>query len=94
MPSAASPRRRPKITATLDPDLLASVDAYVSAHPDLDRSAVIDEALRLWRAHEMERAMEAQFAAPDGVEPTERQDWDQLRRAAVVRQFGTEPDRA
>jgi hypothetical protein len=93
MASAASLRRRPKITATLDPDLLASVDAYVAAHPDLDRSAVIDEALRLWRAHELERAMEAQFAAPDGVEPTERQDWDQLRRAAVARRFGTEPDR-
>jgi hypothetical protein len=85
-------RRRPKITATLDPDLLASVDAYVADHPDLDRSAVIDEALRLWRAREMERAMGAQFAAPDGVDPTERHDWDQLRRAAVVRQLGNESD--
>ena len=36
---------------------------YVAAHPDLDRSAVIDQALRLWRASELERAMEAQFAA-------------------------------
>ena len=86
-------RRRPKITATLDPDLLASVDAYVAAHPELDRSAVIDEALRLWRARELELAMEAQFAAPDGVDPTERQAWDQLRRAAVARQFETKSDR-
>jgi Arc/MetJ-type ribon-helix-helix transcriptional regulator len=93
MPATARSRRRPKITATLDPDLLASIDAYVAAHPDQDRSAVIDEALRLWRARELERAMEAQFAAPDGLEPTERQSWDQLRRAAVVRQFATEPDR-
>ena len=85
-------RRRPKITATLDPDLLASVDAYVADHPDLDRSAVIDQALRLWRAREMERAMAAQFAAPDGVDPTERHGWDQLRRAAVVRQLGNESD--
>lgn len=92
MPAATS-RRRPKITATLDPDLLASVDVYVAAHPELDRSAVIDEALRLWRSRELELAMEAQFAAPDGVDPAERQAWDQLRRAAVVRQLQTEPDR-
>jgi hypothetical protein len=92
VPAASSSRRRPKITATLDPDLLASVDAYVAAHPDLDRSAVIDKALRLWRARELELAMEAQFAAPDGVDPAERQSWDQLRRTAVARQLGTESD--
>jgi hypothetical protein len=91
MSAATSSRRRPKITATLDPDLLASVDAYVAAHPELDRSAVIDEALR---AREMELAMEAQFTAPDGANATERQAWDQLRRAAVARQFGTESDPA
>ena len=92
MPVGTVYRRRPKITATLDPDLLASVDAYVAAHPDLDRSAVIDEALRLWRARELELAMEAQFAAPDGVDPTERQAWDRLRRAAAVRQLRSESD--
>jgi len=27
-------RRRRKITATLDPELLAVVDAYVAAHPE------------------------------------------------------------
>jgi hypothetical protein len=90
--AVSNSRRRPKITATLDPDLLASVDAYVAAHPELDRSAVIDEALRLWRARELELAMEAQFAAPDGVDPTERQAWDQLRRAAAARQLKTESD--
>jgi Arc/MetJ-type ribon-helix-helix transcriptional regulator len=92
VPAVTGSRRRPKITATLDPDLLASVDAYVAAHPDLDRSAVIDEALRLWRARELELAMEAQFASPDGVDPNERQAWDQFRRAAVARQPGTESD--
>jgi hypothetical protein len=85
-------RRRPKITATLDPDLLASVDAYVADHPHLDRSAIIDDALRLWRARELERAMAAQFAVPDGVDPTERQAWDQLGRAALVRQLGAPSD--
>ena len=84
-------RRRPKITATLDPDLLASVDAYVAAHPDLDRSGVIDEALRLWRARVLERAMEIQFANPDGIVPAERQAWDRLRSAAVARQLVAKP---
>jgi hypothetical protein len=76
-------RRRPKVTATLDPDLLAAVDAHVAAHPELDRSAVLDAALRLWRAHELERALQAQFAAPDDVDPAERQAWDTVRRAAA-----------
>jgi Arc/MetJ-type ribon-helix-helix transcriptional regulator len=91
MRTVAVSRRRPKITATLDPELLAAVDAYVAAHPATDRSAVLDEALRLWRVRQLERAMEAQFAAPDGVDPAERAAWDALRRAAVSRQLGDTP---
>lgn len=72
MKRAAPSRRRPKVTATIDRDLLAGVDAYVAAHPDQDRSAIIDDALRLWRARELERAMELQFAEPDGAPPAER----------------------
>jgi Arc/MetJ-type ribon-helix-helix transcriptional regulator len=87
MPPTPVARRRPKITTTLDPELLALVDAYVAAHPDLDRSAVLDQALRLWRAQELERALEAQFAEPDGVEPAERASWDQVRRAAARRRL-------
>jgi Arc/MetJ-type ribon-helix-helix transcriptional regulator len=87
MPVRGPRRRRPKITATLDPDLLAAVDAHVAAHPDLDRSAVLDQALRLWRAAELERAMHVQFGAPDGVDPAERHAWDVLRRAAADRQL-------
>ena len=82
-----SARRRPKITATLDPHLLDAVDAYVAAHPDLDRSAVIDEALRLWQARELERAMEQQFAQPDGVSVGERSAWNAARRAAATRRL-------
>jgi hypothetical protein len=88
VPPRGLSRRRPKITATLDPDLLAAVDAHVAAHPELDRSAVLDQALRLWRAQQLERAMQAQFETPDGVDPAERRAWDGLRRAAAVRQFG------
>ena len=63
------------------------VDAYLTAHPSLDRSAVIDEALRLWRARELERALAAQFAAPDEIPPAERRAWDHMRRSTTARQF-------
>lgn len=84
-------RRRPKVTATLDPELLAAVDAHVAAHPDLARSAVIDQALRLWRARELESAMARQFAEPDEVRPAERAAWDAIRRAVTGRRLASEP---
>jgi hypothetical protein len=87
MPLTPATRHRPKVTTTLDPELLALVDAHVAAHPDLDRSAVFDQALRLWRAHELERALEAQFAEPDGVPPAERTNWNRVRRAAARRRL-------
>jgi hypothetical protein len=80
-------RRRPKVTATLDPELLAAVDAHVAAHPELDRSAVLDDALRLWRTRELERAMERQFAEPDAVSIEERRAWNAVRRGAAKRQL-------
>jgi hypothetical protein len=72
------------VTATLDPDLLAAVDAYLVRYPGLDRSAILDDALRLWRARELERAMEAQFTESDGRPAEERQGWESLRREAVA----------
>jgi metal-responsive CopG/Arc/MetJ family transcriptional regulator len=41
-------RHRVKISATVDPELLDGVDAYIREHPGRDRSKVIDEALMLW----------------------------------------------
>jgi len=85
------PRRRPKVTATLDPELLAAVDAHVAAHPELDRSTVIDEALRLWRARELDGELETQFAEPDGVRKAERAAWDAIRRGAADRRLRSTP---
>jgi Arc/MetJ-type ribon-helix-helix transcriptional regulator len=45
----------------LDPELIAAVDAHVARHPGLDRSAVFDEALRLWHEREQDAAMERQI---------------------------------
>ena len=75
------------MTATVDPDLLATVDAHVAAQPGLDRSAVIDAALRLWKARQVEEAMEAQLAAPGGVDASERRAWDAVRRSAAGRRL-------
>jgi hypothetical protein len=87
----AGARKRPKVTATLDPELLAAVDAHVAAHPELDRSAVLDEALRLWRTRELERAMDRQFSERDGVSSDERMAWDAVRRGAASRHLRSTP---
>ena len=36
------------MSISVDPKLLEVVDAYVEAHPALDRGRVFDEALSLW----------------------------------------------
>jgi Arc/MetJ-type ribon-helix-helix transcriptional regulator len=70
-------RHRVKISATVDPELLEGVDAYIREHPGRDRSKVIDEALMLWLAQEQDRAMEAQFDDPDVPEDELRQ-WNAI----------------
>ena len=82
-------RHRVKISATVDPELLDGVDAYIREHPDRDRSKVIDEALYLWLKQEQDRAMEAQFAAPDDRPEHEVAAWRAIQEAAARRIFGS-----
>ena len=77
-------RRRVKISATLDPELVDALDAYVTQHPEADRSGVLDEALTLWLAAQQDRAMAEQFAG-DGAPEDERQVWRSMQRQAVQR---------
>ena len=86
-PAPPPNRRRAKIGTTVDPMLLRAVDEYVAQHPGCDRSTVFDEALALWHAREQERAMQAQFEAPDDVPADEEQAWRGIRRAAAGRRF-------
>jgi hypothetical protein len=81
-------RHRVKISATVDPELLDGVDAYIREHPDRDRSKVIDEALYLWLKQEQDRAMEAQYAAPDDRPEDEITAWRAIQDAAAGRIFG------
>ena len=81
-------RSREKISATVDRQLLAAVDAYVVEHPGVDRSKVLDNALRLWYAQEQERAMEAQYAMPQPPEEQqERAAWRAIRASTAGRTF-------
>ena len=81
-------RRRVKIGATLDPTVLGAVDAFIRGHPGLDRSAVIDEALRLWWAQQQDTEMEEQFGAPvSTVEREERSAWKAIQDTSARRIF-------
>jgi metal-responsive CopG/Arc/MetJ family transcriptional regulator len=86
-------RRRVKIGATIDPNILSAVDAYIRRHPQLDRSAVIDDALRLWWARQQEREMEQQYAGtPSDEEQGEREAWRRIQRESVRQIFNRRPD--
>jgi Arc/MetJ-type ribon-helix-helix transcriptional regulator len=81
-------RRRVKVGATLDPELVAAVDAHVAGHPGLDRSAVIDEALRLWQEREQGAAMQRQIREDAKYyDDPERVEWRRIRDAAAARTF-------
>ena len=82
--------RRAKVSVSVDAGLLGVVDRFVAAHPEVDRSAVFDAALRLWYADQLDAAMAAQYAQPDGVDPAERAAWNAIREAAAARALGAE----
>lgn len=79
---------RVKVSVTLDPLLVRDIDAYVEAHPDADRSKVVDQALKLWSAAQQRSAMELQFADEGGADPGELSAWHHIRREAARRKVG------
>lgn len=88
MGMASHERRRAKFSATVDAELLETVDRYVQEHEAINRSMVIDEALRLWSARERARAIEEQMLAPQSEqEQAERAAWRELQSAAATRLF-------
>ncbi|HLQ06016.1 MAG TPA: hypothetical protein VK197_10250 [Verrucomicrobiae bacterium] len=77
-----------KVGATLDPDLLSAVDGYVARHPGVDRSNVLDEALKLWFEREQDLAMERQIREDvKFYDDRDRVAWRELRDAAAARTF-------
>jgi hypothetical protein len=77
-----------EISIAIDEGVLKAVDAFVDEHDESDRGKVIAAALRLWYAAEQERAMEAQFSAPQSPEEREeRAAWRHIQAAAAERIF-------
>jgi metal-responsive CopG/Arc/MetJ family transcriptional regulator len=74
-----------KFSITLDEALVSAVDAYIANNPGTDRSAVIDDALRLWAERQQEHAMERQLREDLSVSGPELAAWRRVRRAALPR---------
>lgn len=86
MAETAVDHRRVKISLTMDPSLLQSVDEYVAANPTSNRSRVFEDALQLWHRRQLEQALEAQYGEPlTGQQEQEMAVWRQIRRAAARR---------
>ena len=80
-------RSKPRVTVTVDPDLLTAVDSYVAEHHEtgVDRSGVVDDALRLWCREQLRRALVEQYSGPQSAEElAEAADWARIRDAASV----------
>lgn len=79
-------RNKPRITVTVDPDMLDEVDAYIREHVGTDRSQIVDEGLRCWYARKLHEALVKQHSAtrsPEEVE--ERTAWKRIRAAQMLR---------
>jgi hypothetical protein len=82
---ATTRRRRAKVSITVDPQLLKAVDLYVQKRAGLDRSKVMETALKDWYRGRQDEAMEEQFSAPELRDPEELSSWRGIRRAAATK---------
>ena len=71
-----------KVTVSIDPELVNAVDQEVRAHHVASRSAVVEEALRLWQVeqqrHAIEQGTEAYYRSRSQKEQREDQAWTHL----------------
>ncbi len=72
-----------KVSLSLDPVTLAYLDAYVSEHPTLNRSRVVERAVHEFQQRRIEAELEAQYAEPES-EQVQRElvGWRRIRLAA------------
>ena len=78
-------RVRPRITVTVAPDMLKEVDSYVQEHEGIDRSQVIDDALRRWYTSVVRDALARQRTTPKSPEELEeRTAWKRIRAAQIA----------
>ena len=71
-----------KVTVSIDPELVHAVDQEVRAHHVASRSAVVEEALRLWQIEQQRQAIEqgteAYYRSRSQKEQREDQAWTRL----------------
>ena len=71
-----------KVTVSLDPRLVNAIDQEVRAHHADSRSAVVEEALRLWRMKQhrqaIEQGVESYYQSRSLKEKQEDQTWAQF----------------
>jgi hypothetical protein len=74
-------RRKPKISATIEPWLLDRIRTYLSEHPERDLSSVVNEGVKLWYAKWLDEAIgEGIRRNMEVVDPKEWEDWLWLQR--------------
>jgi hypothetical protein len=82
----AADDRRVKVSLSLDSAVVEYLDAYVAAHPAINRSRVVELAVREFRQRQIEAELEAQYAEPEPEEiQQELEDWRHIRRTAARR---------
>lgn len=71
-----------KVTVSLNPELVNAVDQEVRAHHANSRSAVVEEALRLWQVeqqrHAIEQGTEAYYRSRSQKEQREDRAWTRV----------------
>ena len=71
-----------KVTVSLDPELVDVVDQEVRAHHAGSRSAVVEDALRLWRVeqqrHAIEQGVETYYRSRSPKEQQEDRAWTRV----------------
>ena len=71
-----------KVTVSIDPKLVDAVDQEVRTHHADSRSAVVEEALRLWRVEQqrqaIEQGVETYYRSRSQKEQHEDQAWTRL----------------
>ncbi|MBI4321106.1 MAG: hypothetical protein HY675_21665 [Chloroflexi bacterium] len=79
-------RTKPRITVTVDPDMLDEIDSFIRENAGTDRSGVLADALRCWYAQRLHEALVQQHAAPKSPEEIEeRAAWKRIRAAQMPR---------
>jgi hypothetical protein len=69
--------------------MLDEIDEYIREHQGVDRSQIVDEALRCWYASQLSDALTKQHSAERSSEESEeRSAWRRIRQAQAARHVG------